>query len=173
MKKSNKKALEAFNHEEDLRLQNAPAEIESLESQIQEITGIIAEAQLRLDEFAAQNILHRNYHDPAIIYIILTYFETGAVDTIKEAVNKYDNESRLDAINEKLEKLNNKIDQALDELDKMKVKLNEILERLNRQNSKMDEMNASLKGILRNSAISAAASSALLMIEKDREWRRR
>lgn len=180
LEQEDRQAEAEHNATEALRLENAAAKEKVLNYQILEISNLIDQAQYQLDEALSMNILHRKYRELPIIYIMFEYFETGAVDTLKEAINKYDQESRLDNIIENLKEIKGGLHQIYNEMLKQTEIMRQNLE-INKRILFHTQQIASNTGITahntetiaRNTGVIAATNAAMLLIEKEREYRRR
>jgi len=57
-----------------------------------QFASIIEEIDKSLNKLYSYDVLHRSYRNYKAIGYLLMYFETGRVDTLKEAINKYEDE---------------------------------------------------------------------------------
>lgn len=185
--KEDRQAEADFNNNEDLRMENAAAEETELDYQILEISNLIDQAQYQLDSILSMDILHKKYRELPIVYTMYEYFETGAVDTLKEAINKYDQESRMDKMIAQLERIDNNFKEIYNKLSEISDRVAENTRQLERLNSHMEENNRQLQqqtGYMReisentrniefNTGVIAATNTSMLLIEKEREFRRK
>ncbi|MBO5035705.1 MAG: hypothetical protein J6D42_01325 [Clostridia bacterium] len=75
--------------EENISRQSARVYKNSIKNQL---LNIVPEIDKSLNKLYSYDILHRNYRNYKAVGYILLYFETGRVDTLKEAINKYEDE---------------------------------------------------------------------------------
>ncbi|MCL2034686.1 MAG: hypothetical protein FWG94_08140 [Oscillospiraceae bacterium] len=162
----------AFNAQEKQRLKNAPNQDAELDNRGSALINLFNRTEYLLEEAYSLNILHPKYRNLNAVFTMFDYFQAGSVDTLKEAINKFDNESRLDKIIDRLGDINETMRRIYDEMQYQ----TQLLERnhaLSRQQLEYTRITAeNTKKIARNTQITALNTSLLLLIEDSREWRR-
>ena len=157
--KANGNSHREFKKAEQKRLQDAPYLERDMRAAIDYYTDLLNRTEDALDEAHSLNVLYPTYRDADVICTMLEYFWAGSVDTLKEAINKYDQESRLDDIRAQLGDLNSAVDRIYNEMQHQLIVLEESRQLLQEQ--------------VELSQITAFNTSSLLLIEELRESRRR
>lgn len=103
-KKYNDK-LTVFNQLEQDRLAKENKQIKNYDTIISESKAKIATANQQLTRLYAMGVLAPEYRNLEAVGNFYRYFVSGACDTMKEAINKYDLEKRLDRIEMKLDSI--------------------------------------------------------------------
>ena len=79
--------------------------IQPLQAARKKLEGELAVAKEQLEEFYSAGIIHPKYQGIVPIFRFYEYYDTGSCDTVKECMNKYDNELFQNMVVLKLDQL--------------------------------------------------------------------